>query len=204
MNVNLVLAAGVSCSVSGALLMLVAHLALRRAVDRVTVAYPRDLARREAQRQDRRFGFNILACGGILHALAAFGYSAPVSLWRYPAGVAVAAVAVYCLCRFAASRGKLARPRRASAQRSSVGRLYETPRSYRLREAAQLQSASLRAIEAARDPRDNGVVYLTRDWDCRWWSDRFGVSTEVLRAVMRQVGPMSKDIERHLSSVRGA
>jgi hypothetical protein len=82
--------------------------------------------------------------------------------------------------------------------------LYETPRSFRLRQAAQLEAANLRAIEAAREPRDTGVVYLTRDWDCRWWSDRFGVSTEVLKAVMRQVGPMSRDIERHLLSVRGA
>jgi len=55
------------------------------------------------------------------------------------------------------------------------------------------------AREAVREPSDKNVVYLTRDSDRAWWTDKFGVSTDVLRAAMRQVGPMSKDIERHLA-----
>ncbi len=42
-------------------------------------------------------------------------------------------------------------------------------------------------------------MYVGKESDCRWWSDRFGVSPEALRAAVRQVGPMVKDIERHLA-----
>lgn len=196
---NLVLATGVACSVGGALFMLVSHRAIRSAADLI-VAYPRELDRRRVQRQDRRFGFRMLALGCVLQALAAWGYSAPVSLWRYPTCAVIAAILVYCAGRFASSRRKTSRPRTpASPKKSTVRLLYDTPRSVRLREAAQLESANLHAMEAARAPRDNGVVYLVRDWDRRWWSDKLGVSTDVIKAAMREVGPMSKDVERHLA-----
>jgi hypothetical protein len=69
-----------------------------------------------------------------------------------------------------------------------------------LREAAQLESASLHARELARHPRDRGVVYLAREWDRRWWTDRFGVSADTLKGAVRHVGPMVKDIERYLAT----
>jgi len=199
MSMNLVLATGVACSVAGALFMLVSHRAIRSAAALIVV-YPRELDRRRVHRQDRRFGFRMLALGCVLQALAAWGYSAPVSLWRYPTCAAIAAILVYCVWRFATSRRKASRPRPASSKKSPVRLLYDTPRSVRLRDAAQLESANLHAMEAARAPRDNGVVYLARDWDRRWWCDRFGVSTDVIKAAMREVGPMSKDVERHLAS----
>jgi hypothetical protein len=199
MNMNLVLATGVACSVSGALFMLFSHSAIRGTATRIVVAYPRELARRRVQRQDRRFGFGMLTCGVILQALAACGYSAPLSLWRYPVGAAIAALLVYGIWRLAASHRNVTPGRRADSQKSSGRSLYETRRSICLREAAQLEAANLHARELARHPRDKGIVYLAQDWDCRWWSAKFGVSTNVLRAAMRQVGPMSKDIERHLA-----
>ena len=200
MGVNLILATGVACSVGGGLFMLVSHRAIRSAAA-LSVAYPRELGRRRVQRQDRQFGFCMLTFGCVLQALAAYGYSAPVSLWRYPAVAAIAAILVYCIARLAASRRKTVSPRKpASPQKSTIRVLYDTPRSIRLRDAAQLESANLHAMEAARAPRDNGVVYLAGEWDRRWWSDRFGVSTDVIKAAMREVGPMSKDVERHLAS----
>jgi hypothetical protein len=200
MGVNLILATGVACSVGGALFMLASHRAIRNAAA-LMVAYPRELDRRRVQRQDRRFGFCMMIFGCVLYALAACGFSAPMGLWRYPAVAAIATILVYCIARLATSRRKTNRRRRpASSQKSAMTVLYDTPRSIRLRDAAQLESANLHAMEAARAPRDNGVVYLAREWDRRWWSDRFGVSTDVIKAAMREVGPMSKDIERHLAS----
>jgi hypothetical protein len=197
MNTNLLLITGVLFSAGGASIMLVAQVALWTATRRTAVAYPRELARREIQRQDLQFGLSLVACGAILLALAAWGYSAPLNLWRFPTCAAMAMILAYGISRFVATRRTP--PARASSHKSAP-RLYETARSMRLREAAQLEAASLNAIELARHPRDKGVVYLTRDLDRRWWSARFGVSADVLKAAMREVGPMSKDIERHLAS----
>jgi hypothetical protein len=69
-----------------------------------------------------------------------------------------------------------------------------------LLDAARREAANRRARELAKGPRDRSVVYVAQDWDCRWWSDRFGVAPDVLKAAVRQVGPMVKDIERHLSA----
>lgn len=202
MNTNLLLATGVVFSAAGAITMLAAQLALWTATRRTVVAYPRELARREVQRQDRQFGLSMLACGATLLALAAWGYSLPLSLWRFPACAGVAAILAYGIARFAALRS-MARSRARASSHKSAPRLYETARSMRLREAAQLEAANLNAMELARHPRDKGVVYLTRDVDRRWWSARFGVSAEVLKAAMREVGPMTKDIERHLAGRGG-
>ena len=197
MGVNLILATGVACSVGGGLFMLVSHRAIRSAAA-LSVAYLREVDSRRVQRQDHRFAFCMLTFGCVLQALAAYGFSAPMSLWRYPVSAVIAAILVYCIGRFAASRRRTRKP--ASPQKSTIRVLYDTPRSIRLREAAQLESANLHAMEAARAPRDNGVIYLAREWDRRWWSDRLGVSPDVIKAAMREVGPMSKDVERHLAT----
>jgi hypothetical protein len=195
---NLILATGLACSIVGALLVLVSHYLIRSATG-MAVAYARELGRRRVHREDRRFGLRMLACGGVLLALAVFGFTAPVSLWRYPVYTAIGVILLYCMWRVAASRRKGPRRRQDASQKSINRSIYDTPRSFRLRQAAQSESAGLHAMEAARNPRDAGVVYLAREWDRRWWSDRFGVSTDVLKAAIRQVGPMSKDVERHLS-----
>jgi hypothetical protein len=197
MDTNLLLITGVLFSAVGTAVMLVAQVALWTATRCTAVAYPRELARREIQRQDRQFGLSLVACGATLLALAAWGYSAPLNLWRFPACAAMAMILAYGIARLAATRSA-AHPRTSSHK--SMPRLYETARSMRLREAAQVEAANLNAIELARHPRDKGVVYLTRDVDRRWWSARFGVSADVLKAAMREVGPMTKDIERHLAS----
>jgi hypothetical protein len=71
-----------------------------------------------------------------------------------------------------------------------------------LLEAARREAANRQAREQARGPRDRSIVYLAHDWECRWWSDRFGVTVDTLRAAVRQVGPMVVDVERHLSARR--
>jgi hypothetical protein len=195
-QMNLVLVAALCYGAAGALLTLASHVAVWRTARPLVVAYPRVLAALHARRLDRRFGLVLLGLGGVLYVLAGRGFSAPLSLWRYPAVAAAALIAVYAVARLRALYRKA--PRAASG-RNSVRSIYETPRTRTLREAAVAEAAALRARELARDPRDTGIVFLAREWDRRWWSSRLGVSAEALRAAIRQVGPMVKDIEQHLA-----
>ena len=192
MQTNLVMTTALACGLLGALLTLTSHFALWRMGRGVVVAYPRVLARLHARRVDRRFGLVLLGFGAAAYALASRGYSAPLSLWRYPLLVLAAATAVYLVARLAVLYRKSAKSARAK-------QIYETPRTRTLREAAISESAALRALEIARAPRDTGIVFLAREWDRRWWSSRLGASADAIRDAMRQVGPMVKDIERHLN-----
>lgn len=191
MQTNLVLVTAWGCGLVGALLTLTSHFAVRHTTRGVHVAYPRVLARVHARRVDRRFGLLLLGCAAALYALATLGYSAPLSLWRYPAVALGALSAAYALRRLLVLH-------RRTSRRAAARTLYETPRTRTLREAALTESAAMRAMELARDPRDRGVVYLAREWDRRWWANRLGASTDAIRAAMREVGPMVKDIEQHL------
>jgi hypothetical protein len=46
------------------------------------------------------------------------------------------------------------------------------------------------------------VIYVGQEWECRWWSDRLGVSPDALKTAVRQVGPMVKDVERYFALSR--
>lgn len=201
---NLLMVTGEAYGTAGALILMVRCAAWTGAAGPITPCYPRVLAKRRTARTDARFGLWALTCGGILCTLAAYGYAAPLSLWRYPACVAVAALIAYGVAKFLALRpvyrGEVQRP----APRSPHKGMYETRRSIRLREAALREAAGHIAREVAAGPRDAGVIYLTKHWERRWWSDKLGVSTGTLEAAVRRVGPMVKDIERHLQHDRKA
>ncbi len=200
---NLVLASGLACVVIGGLVMCGSHRALYLTATQIVAGYPRVLATLHAKRHDARFGLGLLACGIVLQIVAAGGYVAPLTLWAYPACAIGAVLFLYCVWRvLAAPRGKPARALETSAKTPARG-MYETRRSVRLRDAARLESANLAAMERRREPRDTGVVYLARDWERRWWSEKFGVSVDVLRAAVRYAGPMVEDIERHLAGSAG-
>lgn len=195
MHANLVMVTALFCAFFGALLALTSHVTLRGTANRLVVAYPRVLTRAQAGRLDRRFGFFLLGCAAAFYALASRGYAAPLSLWRYPVAAAAVLSCAYLVMR-------LLIVYRRGGRTGAPRQLYETARSRTLREAAMAESAALRAREIARDPRDRGIVFLARDWDRRWWASRLGVSSDALRAAIRQVGPMVKDIERHLGVQR--
>lgn len=200
MNINLVLATGLAYAFIGALILLASHRALYQKATRIVAGYPRVLAALRAQRYDGRFGLIILLCGNGLQVLAACGYTVSPDHWRVPTFIAVCVLAIYAVYRLASMR-RIARPRsKASAARTEINRLYESRRSMVLLDAARREAANRRARELAKGPRDRSVVYLTQDWECRWWSDQLGVAPDVLKTAVRQVGPMLKDIERHLSS----
>jgi hypothetical protein len=195
MPTNLLLVTALCCGLVGAFLTLSSHFSVWRTVRRVVVAYPRVLARLHARRLDRRFGLLLVGLGAALYALAGRGYSAPLSLWRYPAIVLGGLTAAYILMRLVVLYRRVSR---AGTART----LYETPRTKTLRQAAISESAALRALELSRHPRDTGIVFLAREWDRRWWASRLGASSDAIRAAMREVGPMVKDIERHLGHHR--
>lgn len=199
MNMNLVLATGLAYAFIGALIMFVSHRAIYHRATQIVAGYPKVLAALRAQRHDGRFGLIVLLSGNLLQVLAACGYSAPLMLWRYPAAFAAGALVTYGLWRLFVS-SRIGRNAGAPDSRRKIQRrAYETRRSMILLEAARRESASRHAREQAKGPRDRSVVYLAHEWECRWWSDKLGVNTDVLKAAVRQVGPMVSDIERHLA-----
>jgi hypothetical protein len=197
MNINLVLATGLAYAFLGALIMFISHRAIYRRATQIVAGYPRVLAVLRAQRYDGRFGLVVLLSGNLLQVLAACGYSAPLGLWRYPAVFAAGALVIYGVWRLLVAR----RVARGNKQKARIipDRSYETRRSRILLEAARREAPKYLAREQARAPRDRSVVCLAHEWECRWWSDRFGVTAEALRAAVRQVGPMVADLERHLA-----
>jgi hypothetical protein len=195
-NLNLVTATGVAYALLGALTMFVCNRALYRSASRIVAGYPGVLAILSTRRRDARSGLMLLTAGIALQALGACGYTAPASLWRYPVFTLAAVLLIHCVLRFNASR-HIPVSRRAGSRE-----LFQTRRSMRLREAAQREAANLHAREAARNPRDNGIVYLGHEWAPQWWSDRFGVSIDVLRTALHHVGPMVVDVERFLALQR--
>lgn len=203
MNMNLVLATGLAYAFIGALIMFLSHRAIYHRAAGIVAGYPKVLAALRAQRHDGRFGLVVLLAGNALQVLAALGYSAPIAHWHYPAAAVAAVLVLYGLWRVLVGRRVSRGSESYARQVKRPG--YESRRSRVLLEAARREAANRLAREQAAGPRDRSVVYLAHDWECQWWSDKFGVSTAVLRATVRQTGPMVADIERHLRarSIRG-
>lgn len=200
MNINLVLATGLAYAFAGALIMFISYRALYRRATRIVAGYPRVLAALRAQRHDARFGLIVLVCGNVLQVLAACGYTISLEHWRYPTYAAAAVLVCYAIWRvFAARRVARVQAQPAAAARTQIRRVYETRRSIRLLEAARIEAANRRAREQAKGPRDRSVIYVGQEWECRWWSDKLGVTPDVLKAAVRQVGPMVVDIERYFA-----
>lgn len=202
MNINLVLATGLAYAFIGALIMFLSHRALYARATSIVAGYPKVLAALKAQRHDGRFGLVVLLCGNALQAVAALGYSISMAHWQVPLYAILAVLAFYILRRTWLMYSVVSRPaanKQARTARPDVRRVYETRRSMILLEAARKEAATRRAREVAKGPRDRSVVYVGLEWECRWWSDRFGVSPDTLRAAVRQVGPMVKDVERHFA-----
>ena len=198
MNINLVLAAGLAYAFIGAMIMFLSHRALYLKASRIVAGYPKVLAALRAQRYDGRFGLIVLLCGNALQVLAAFGYTVSPAHWRIPTFVVLAVLAIYAAWRIAAARSVVSRAAATpQTTRTRVRRVYETRRSMVLLEAARREAANRRARELAKGPRDRSVVYVGQDWECRWWSERFGVTPDVLKDAVRHVGPMVKDVERY-------
>jgi len=199
MSINLVLATGLAYAFIGAMIMFLSHRALYLKASRIVAGYPKVLAALRAQRHDGRLGLIVLLCGNVLQLFAAFGYTVSVAHWRFPAYAVLATIFLYGLWRIFSSRALTRMEARPRTVRTTIRRVYETRRSMVLLEAARREAANRRARELAKGKRDKSVVYVGQDSECRWWSEHFGVSPATLRSVVREVGPMVKDVERHLA-----
>jgi len=154
MTTNLVLAAGVAYGVLGALILFYSHRSVYLAATSLVAGYPRIIGKLRVQRCDGRFGLAVLACGVVLQILAAGGYGAPLTLWRFPASVAGAALLIYGLWRVLASRRVAVARTPQMPARARVGkRVFETRRSSRLREAALAEAPRLYALERSLERR---------------------------------------------------
>lgn len=47
--------------------------------------------------------------------------------------------------------------------------------------------------------QDRNRVNLDQDYEVRYWTEKWGVSREELRAAVAKVGPMTSDLERHFA-----
>jgi hypothetical protein len=49
-----------------------------------------------------------------------------------------------------------------------------------------------------RSQQDRSRIDVGQEHECRYWSEKFGVSAEQLKSAVQQVGPMAEDVEKHL------
>jgi hypothetical protein len=50
-----------------------------------------------------------------------------------------------------------------------------------------------------RGPADRARVNVNEDYEVQWWSKKFGVSPDQLRAAVKKVGVMAADVEKELA-----
>lgn len=48
--------------------------------------------------------------------------------------------------------------------------------------------------------QDRARINTSEDYEVRDWSKKFGVSADELKAAVKSVGPMAKDVEAHLKT----
>ena len=52
--------------------------------------------------------------------------------------------------------------------------------------------------KSKRGPADASRVNVNEDYELRYWSEKFGCTHDQLRAAVKAVGPMAKDVEAYL------
>jgi hypothetical protein len=52
--------------------------------------------------------------------------------------------------------------------------------------------------KTSRGPADASRINMHEDYELRYWSQKFGVTSEQLRAAVKAVGVMAKDVEAQL------
>ena len=51
---------------------------------------------------------------------------------------------------------------------------------------------------ASRSAQDRQRIDVNQEHECRYWSNKFGVSAERLRQAVKQVGPLVEDVRNYL------
>ena len=56
---------------------------------------------------------------------------------------------------------------------------------------------------ADRGPQDRSRISLEQDHEVRYWTQRFGIDEDALRAAVDDVGHSVQDVEQYLASRQG-
>ena len=59
------------------------------------------------------------------------------------------------------------------------------------------------ADRSKRGPVDRARINLGEDYEVRYWSEKFGCTHDELKAAVRKVGVMEKDVEAELRRSKG-
>jgi hypothetical protein len=54
------------------------------------------------------------------------------------------------------------------------------------------------ADDPSKRARDNDRIDVSQDYECRYWSEKFDVTSDELKAAVKKAGPMVKDVARQL------
>lgn len=49
-----------------------------------------------------------------------------------------------------------------------------------------------------RGPADRSRVNVNEEWEVRWWTKKWGVTSEQLKAAVRAAGPVAADVAKKL------
>jgi len=52
--------------------------------------------------------------------------------------------------------------------------------------------------DKSKTAADRRRIDVSEDYECRYWSEKFGVSADELKRVVGRVGPMADDVARAL------
>ncbi len=55
-------------------------------------------------------------------------------------------------------------------------------------------------IMTERGTRDRNRIDVHQEWECRYWSKKFGVRLKELKRAVRQVGDRVADVERYFAT----
>lgn len=58
------------------------------------------------------------------------------------------------------------------------------------------------ADNPTKQARDRKRIDVSQSYECRYWSEKLGVTPEQLKKAVSRVGPMVKDVQRELNSPR--
>jgi len=54
------------------------------------------------------------------------------------------------------------------------------------------------ADDPTKKAADRKRIDVSEDYECRYWSNKFGVTADALKKTVAKVGPMVADVEREL------
>ena len=50
-----------------------------------------------------------------------------------------------------------------------------------------------------RVPEDPTKINVNQSWEVQYWTEKFGVTEQQLKTAVKAVGPLVKDVKRHLN-----